>query len=139
METLEHRELCRHCGYEGPHTVTPATTGVHHAKVCCAACRRMLRWLPKPDSDPTKYRRPQQHRDLVNAYGEGFCEMCLRSSAELPKGQTLEAQHVREYQHGGENSRENIWIVCTACHRMIHHIRTYHGHNQVSGMEREDD
>lgn len=138
MSEPVHIEKCRHCGYEGQQTVTLRTTGVHHADVNCAKCRRHLRFLPKPDSDPTKYRRPQQHRDLVQAYGRDFCEMCLRGIDELPKGQTLEAQHVIEYQEGGSNKRENIWIICTACHRMIHWIRTYHGtvklQNQATEM-----
>lgn len=127
---IEHQEKCRHCGYEGIQTVTITETGVHYANVRCAKCARQLRWLPKPDSDPTKYRRPTQHRDLVTAYSSGFCEMCLRSQAELPKGQTLEAQHVREFKDGGSNKRENIWIICTGCHRLVHWVRTYHGTTQ---------
>ena len=126
----EHREQCRHCGHDGLQHVRLRTTGVHYADVHCAACGRHLRFLSKPGSDPTKYRRPQQHRELVLAYGDGFCEMCLHAVEELPKGQTLEAQHVREFQHDGSSERENIWIVCTACHRMIHWIRTYHGHDK---------
>lgn len=127
----EHRETCRNCGHEGPHVIQVQTTGVHYAKVECSRCRRFVRWLSKPDSDPTKYRRQNAHKDLVAKYGDGFCEMCLRESDELPKGQTLEAQHVIEYQDGGTEKRENIWIVCTACHRWIHWIRTYHGHNTI--------
>jgi len=121
----EHFEICRYCSHDGPHRVTVATSGVHHSKAECGKCGRFLRWFKKPEDDPTKYRRPQQHQNLVSSYGQGFCEMCLRSVDELPKGQTLEAQHVREYQDGGSSNRENIWIICTACHRLIHWVRTY--------------
>jgi len=99
----EHREQCRHCGHDGLQRVTLRTTGVHYADVHCGACGRHLRFLSKPGSDPTKYRRPQQHRDLVLAYSDGFCEM---------------------------------WIICTACHRMIHWIRTYHGHDNPAELPR---
>jgi hypothetical protein len=118
---------CRFCQATGPHVMTLRTSGVHYADLTCHSCGKHLGFPKKPDSDPTKYRRPQQHKDLVFAYGKDFCEMCLRHVSELPKGQTLEAQHVVEYQYGGSNKRENIWVICTACHKMIHWIRTYHG------------
>lgn len=120
-------ETCRHCQDAGPHRVEVMQTGVHYAKVACGSCGRMLRWLSKPDSDPTKYKRPTKHTNLVADYSRGYCEMCLRKVAELPKGQTLEAQHVIEFANGGSNERDNIWIICTACHRIVHWIRTYHG------------
>lgn len=123
---------CRFCQEPGPHIVKLRTSGVHYADCTCAKCGKHLGFPPKPDSDPSKYRRPTAHRDLVADYSRGFCEMCLRKHAELPKGQTLEAQHVVEFQDGGGNERGNIWIICTACHRMIHWIRTYHGTYKVS-------
>lgn len=136
----EHCETCRNCKHPGPHTVEVQTSGVHYAKIECINCRRFIRWLSKPESDPTKYKRPNAHKDLVSKFSNGFCEMCLRDQNNLPKGQTLEAQHVIEFQDGGSEKRENIWIVCTACHRWIHWIRTYHGRdniairNQVTGQ-----
>lgn len=122
-------ETCRHCKDAGPHKIELMQNSIHHAKLSCGSCGRMLRWLPKPDSDPTKYKRPTAHRDLVADYSRGFCEMCLVPKAQLPKGQTLEAQHVIEFQDGGSNERENIWILCTGCHRFVHWVRTYHGGN----------
>lgn len=118
--------VCPHCGHDGEHHFALRPAGVHYADARCSKCNG--HWFPpKPESDPTKYRRPAQHRDLVEKYGEGFCEMCLRAKGDLPNGQTLEAQHVKEYRDGGSETRENIWIVCTACHKLIHWIRTYHG------------
>lgn len=129
---------CRFCRSEGQHVVTPRATGVHYADIHCVKCGKHLGFAEKPDNDATKYRRPNQHKDLVLAYGKDFCEMCLRHASELPKGTTLEAQHVIEFKDGGSHKRENIWIVCTACHKLIHHTRTYHGHttliNQTTDM-----
>lgn len=93
----------------------------HHGKEVCNGCGKFLRWIPKPDNE--KVRRPAKHRDLVKKYSKGFCELCLKSEVELPNGQGLEAQHVIEFQDGGTEGRENIWIVCTACHKLIHWMR----------------
>lgn len=117
---------CMGCGNPPPHTMRLREKGHHYADLNCTRCGIHLGFVPKPDSDPTKYRRQKQHRDLVAKYGRGFCEMCLRLESELPKGQTLEGQHVVEHQDGGSAERSNIWIVCTACHRFIHWVRTYH-------------
>lgn len=118
---------CKNCGHEGPQPATRRLDGVHFVDIRCAKCGKHLGFQPKPESDPTKYKRPNQHRDLVREYSCGYCEMCLKKKDDLPKGQTLEAQHVIEYQDGGTSDRGNIWIVCTGCHRLVHWIRTYHG------------
>lgn len=126
-KTQPTERACGSCHFGGPHSQVVMENGVHYAKVSCGKCGLFMGWLPKPDSDPTKYKRQNQHRDLVAAYGRGFCEMCLRRQESLPKGQTLEAQHVMEHQDGGSPERENIWILCTPCHRMVHWLRYYHG------------
>lgn len=131
MSEVNLYQTCKRCAHQGPHVFTLRTSGVHYGDLRCAECNTHLGFPPKPESDPTKYKRPSKHRDLVREYSKGFCEMCLRSEGELPKGTTLEAQHVQEYQDGGDSTRENIWIVCTACHRMVHWVRTYHGGNHV--------
>lgn len=113
---------CRRCG-----SVDLAQTvmehGQHYARLDCNACGCFVKWLPKPDAD--KIKRPAAHRNLVHAYSNGYCEMCLRREADLPKNETLEAQHIREYADGGSQERNNIWIVCTGCHKLIHWRRTW--------------
>ncbi len=121
---------CRLCNAPGPQTVTLRTSGVHYAEVRCVKCKQHLGFQSKPDSDPTKYKRPKAHTDLVKQFSKGYCEMCMRPQADLPKGETLEAQHVVEFQNGGSCEKENIWIVCTGCHRLIHWRRTYIGPRQ---------
>jgi len=127
------QEECRACGHEGPHVVTETPNLTHWARLDCGSCKRWIRWLPKPDSDPTKYRRPAEHRNLVEKYGRGFCELCLRKESELEGRNVLTAHHVQEFKDGGEPSRENVWIVCIACSRLIHWVRTYHGEIQAIG------
>ncbi len=114
------------CGSCGPHIVEIKTEGVHHAAVICIQCRRHVAWMSKPDQDKAK--RPAAHTDLVKRFSKGYCEMCFITKENLPKGEALEAQHVIEFQDGGSNERENIWILCTACHKLVHWRRTYVGH-----------
>jgi hypothetical protein len=130
---LTHNETCRHCKTNADHPVTLTPEKIHYGRVDCGTCGRLLRWLPKPDGEPSKYKRQAAHRNLVADYGRGFCELCLRKVGELPPRQTLEAQHVIEYQDEGSNKRENIWILCTACHKLVHWMRIYHG--KVSPVE----
>lgn len=102
---------------------TPTPELPHFGREDCEHCGRFVRWVPKPEAD--RVRRPSAHRNLVKKFSKGFCEMCLTPENELPLGQTLEAQHVQEFAEGGDETRENIWIICTACHKLIHCIRTH--------------
>ena len=121
-------ETCRYCDITDViEVLTPELK--HYAKSMCRGCGSFINWVSKPDSDKTK--RPAKHLRLVEKHGDGWCEMCLISVEDLPDGETLEAHHITPYQKGGHSEgheRENIWIVCTRCHRIIEHERTYTGH-----------
>lgn len=90
--------------------------------------KQKMHWHPKPVDDPTKYKRPSNHTDLVKKYNPGYCEMCLRTETVIKniKGQTLHAHHIMPYQYGGSSERNNIWILCTPCHAYVEHVRRYH-------------
>jgi hypothetical protein len=102
----------------------PSATG-REGGVRCNKCGTFW-WQPKPENEKTK--RPARHVALAKKYGQGFCEMCLRQESELPATQDLDGHHVLEYADGGTDDRANVWVVCTSCHRLIHHQRTYLGH-----------
>jgi 5-methylcytosine-specific restriction endonuclease McrA len=51
--------------------------------------------------------------------------MCLIREDRLPPGQTLVGHHVVEYQDGGEPTRENVWVLCTKCEKLVHLMRTW--------------
>ena len=115
-------EHCPYCASdELRYVLTPRSP--HYAALICGRCRRKLRWLPKPVAE--RVRRPASHRHLVRRYSRGFCQLCLTAERDLPAGQTLEGHHVVEYQQGGDDSRGNVWIVCTGCARLIHWRRTW--------------
>ena len=107
---------------------------VHHGELRCLDCK-CFAWIRKPETDETKYRREANHVDLVKKFSNGYCEMCLRRTEELPEKQVLTAHHVIEYQDNGTSDRGNIWIICNACHRLITWIRKYHGCNTPSALD----
>jgi len=110
--------------------------GPHRGRFECHLCGLFRGWVPKPETK----NRPAAHRDLVAKHGNGYCELCGRNECELPASQSLEAHHVREYQDGGPPGRENLWIVCTACHELLTWARRRLGvRSQESGVRGQDD
>jgi hypothetical protein len=115
------------CKYPGPHHTVLTPDSTHYAKLLCGKCDRFLGWLPKPDGEPTKYKREAEHKDLVRKFSKGYCELCLLKEGDLRSRQTLVAHHVVAYKNGGKAIRENIWILCSACHALVEYQRRYHG------------
>ena len=118
-------EKCKYCGCDMVFEETPMLK--HYGKVYCKNCNHFDRWVPKPDSDPTKYRRKKNTTNLAR---HKYCQMCLRYKEDLPDNQTLEGHHVIPVKYGGSNDKSNVWTLCTGCHRLVEWMRTYHS----SGM-----
>lgn len=118
---------CPYCKATIEPTIEIRTTGKHYANMICPQCNRHLGFAPKPDSDASKYNRPAQHRELVRKHSRGYCELCRFTESQLPKNCSLEAHHVIPFEEGGEPTRDNTWILCTACHRLVEWQRTYRG------------
>ncbi len=115
-----------YCGHEAKPKTSLELNGPHYARAECAACGKFFDWIKKPDLE--KASRPAAHRELVKKFGEGFCQSCLLREEHLPHGETLEGHHVIEFKDGGTSDRQNVWILCTACHHWIHWRRTNIGH-----------
>jgi hypothetical protein len=128
---------CPKCGKRWEPIFDIGPFGPHWAKCTCRACGAV--WFP-PKLDRDKSKRPAKQAKLVKRYSRGYCELCLIPVAKIPKCESLTAHHVDEYHAGGDESRENIWIVCTRCEKLIHHQRTYIGHlvNGVANVDREE-
>lgn len=120
---------CRHCGSRSLREVPGPHRAGHYARADCSECGRFVRWLPKPQEGK---RRRKGQAALLRRYSNEHCELCMRKSGDLPLPQVLEAHHVVEVKDGGTDERENVWVVCTHCHRLIHHFRTYMGHYRNS-------
>jgi 5-methylcytosine-specific restriction endonuclease McrA len=93
--------------------------------VRCNRCEKHW-WQPTPENEKAK--RPARHHDLVARYDGKHCELCgLPKPSLLDLKRHLTGHHVIEYANGGTDARENVWIVCNACHSLIHRTRDYYG------------
>lgn len=117
--------ICQYCGSDRHRRILGPHPGGHYAKIVCLECDRFHKWEGKPEGTP---KRRKNQAKLLERYSKGFCELCLRQSNQIPLPQVLEAHHVIPVTDGGSDDRDNIQIVCTACHKLIHHQRTYLGH-----------
>jgi hypothetical protein len=109
-------------------------SGAHWKGRTCLKCHTFA-WISKPEE--ISYKRLKSHTDLVDKYSQGYCEICLITSDKLPRYESLEAQHIVEYQDGGGSDRKNIMICCTRCHKLIHWLRTYISEHLL-GLNHED-
>jgi 5-methylcytosine-specific restriction endonuclease McrA len=116
---------CPKCGKRIEHEFTTGPFGPHWAKLKCRTCGAV--WFP-PKPDRNKAKRPSCQAKLVYRHSRGSCDLCQIPEPLIPAGETLTAHHVAEYQEYGDESRENIWILCSRCHAFVHHQRTYIGH-----------
>jgi len=128
---------CRRCGSTETR-IEVLASGPHYAKEACAGCGNYVRFVPRPDNGD-RARRGKSHSDLVSRYSRGFCEMCEILQSRIPNREAMEAHHVIEYRNGGDKERENIWCICTRCHKLIHWLRTYLNHLIPGGQYAVDE
>ncbi len=130
LADMSGEAACHHCGATsddltttlGPHR------GGHYARLDCDSCGAFVKWIKKPDALKRAKRSRKGQAALLARDGRGECLLCNRAKEEIPAPGTLHAHHVREVQDGGGDEPENIWVVCSHCHSMIHLVRTYFGH-----------
>lgn len=119
-----NRKTCS-CGYVNGRCDYEASPAPHYAAMRCTNCGKHQGFIPSPEG--SKRTRPTRHSKLVKKIGLKHCQMCLRNKSDLAKPDHLQAHHVDEFAKGGSNDPSNIWIVCSACHSLIHWARTYVG------------
>lgn len=87
----------------------------------CPVCGRHLAWIPKEKNLNKRPKNKYTPNDLKIEY----CQMCLRTQEMLGVNETLEVHHVIEIKDDGDDEPENIFVLCTACHKDVHHKRIY--------------
>ena len=99
---------------------------VHHGKLTCPECQRLITWVKKPGNENRK-RRPAQDFLKWDFENEDidYCQLCLRNASALASHSVLEVHHIIEVQHGGNNERNNRMLLCGVCHRVVHLLRLY--------------
>lgn len=115
------KKYCNRCQAEVQTAVQVLSQGPHWAKETCTNCGRFVGFLQKPKNRNKRVKGKHKPSTLDISH----CQMCLRPSTRLGSRGILEIHHVTEIQAGGEDTPQNIWVVCTSCHRLIHHQRTY--------------
>ena len=113
---------CKRCGEtENLETAPCSDSGPHYAKMSCGSCGAFVKFIPKPKNAG---KRPA-NKHTPESLGIARCQLCRRPVDMLGSYEVLEVHHVVEVQHGGDDDPGNIWVLCTDCHKTVHHRRTY--------------
>jgi hypothetical protein len=113
--------FCRRCDDHVDGIVKPRPDTPHAAEVRCGSCGGFIQWLKKEENKDKR----DKNKHTPESLGIDFCLLCRRTRGRLGKNETLNAHHIIEVQEGGPDVPTNIWVVCTPCHLLIHHQRTY--------------
>ena len=116
---------CKQCDKK----VEPVSNGdvnpTHGYKLFCPECNTFIGWGGK--AHPVKNGNGERERSSqwsAKRLGFNYCQTCLRKKEHLGIGR-LEVHHVTPIEDDGKDLPGNIQILCTSCHREVHHRRTY--------------
>ena len=98
----------------------------HNCEIKCAE-GHFIKWKPKDKNINKRQKSKFKPSDLEIDY----CQWCLRY--ELGKNEVLEIHHIIEIRDGGEDVKDNILVLCTACHSLVHWTRVYLNKHQING------
>ena len=115
------RRYCGECGADVEVVEKILGEGPHYSKIECAECGKYLAFGKKPANEGKRGKNKHTPESLSISH----CQMCQRDENRLGSRGVLEVHHVEEIQDGGADIPENIWVICTSCHKLIHHQRTY--------------
>lgn len=113
-------DTCKHCGLVETIVVNRTDTP-HNAALLCKECNRHIKWIPKPKNEKKWEKRPNY--PSPESLNIGYCQICLLPKDNLLTNETLETHHING--DTTDRKRENYLVVCTACHSLINHQRTY--------------
>lgn len=124
---FEFRALT-HCDKCGSANIEETTFNETHGhRYSCQDCRYVC-WGGKLKNKEKNGKRPPcpTPADL----GVEHCEVCGRNKEILGYSETLEVHH--KDIDPTNNKRLNLWVLCTACHRLVHYQRTYRGDHHIA-------
>jgi len=118
---------CRWCGATNiksrPRPDTP-----HYAEMFCGHCGKHCYWIKNPNSPRTTNRTSRKTTKEIcdfHRFKEEGCFFCLRKRNEIGKNETLTIDHIQELDKGGEDTIENMQVLCSACHKLKNWARLY--------------
>lgn len=116
-------KICRRCNKKVNALVEEMpSTSIHYGKTLCPICNSFIDWVKKPENDD---QRGKSSKYKIEQIGINHCELCGREKEKLGMRETLEIHHKTPIEEDGEDTKENILILCTPCHRISHFMRTY--------------
>ncbi len=115
------KKYCNHCQMAMHAVIRNLFHSPHFAKETCNNCGRFVGFAknPKNQGKRSKGKHTYSSRSISR------CRMCLRPATRLGNCCVLEIHHIMEIQNGGEDTPQNLWVVCSSCDRLIHHQCTY--------------
>jgi len=127
---------CNKCDTQVEPMTHSEINDVHGYKLRCPICNTFVGWGGKKKAVKGEHgERVRSSQWTANRLKQESCEMCQRPKNFLGHGERLEVHHVSEVEQGGEDVPENIWVLCTPCHRLVHHQRTYLYQHVRNAME----
>lgn len=116
---------CRNCNENVEVNIIPRPDTPHAGEIKCAVCGRFLGWKKKEKNEGKRAKQVHSPESLQI----DFCQVCLLPKQHLGVNETLDIHHIDDDPEN--NDRLNILVACTACHKLIHHQRTYRNHQVV--------
>ena len=92
----------------------------HYGKEVCGGCGAWLRWVAKPENLGT---RTRTSKFSVKHFPAEVCEIYRRPRSMLGNNESLEIHH-RDINPEND-TMENLLLLCTCCHRQVHHNHVY--------------
>ena len=126
--TTDEQKICETCGTTGE--IIETENLAHYAKCVCPKCDKWLDWVKNPENGKNQNRA--EHKKLIKLVNESmrdFCWNCSRDKqwlSQLKPSLHLVAHHIIEVCNGGQDTAENIQILCNECHSDVHHRRQLH-------------
>jgi len=106
----------------------------HWGKLVCSKCQAYVQWIGLPDKE-----RKQTVKKRVLKESDKTCCFCGQEQQEMKNKNFLSVDHQTQLNHGGEDSDENAWILCDACHKLKNWLMI-HGRNKYRAtIKKEDD
>lgn len=79
----------------------------------CATCRRKREWAYKEADSIHRNEASRIKYKLIKERGK-FCQQCGR------KPDRIHGHHIKPLRLGGQNTPDNLLLLCAECHRLEH-------------------
>jgi 5-methylcytosine-specific restriction endonuclease McrA len=130
--TITHKEveiqkddLKRECSQCGGNKFSIELNGPH-AQQKCENCEEHLGFVKQKHNSKTA-KRDHSVSDVIDyrGFSKEFCFNCTRTRQQLGNKETLEVDHIKELEDGGEDRPKNLRVLCTKCHKQRNHDKLY--------------